>query len=306
MRAVVLPRVVECRPHRSWSVVVAVSAGVVLVAGCGTDAAWGGVQRPATTTSVAPMGTESAATTSRVSRRSSTGQADPAEEQTAEQETGGDAPGGVPERAQPATVARIVDGDTLELSADRAGPALSTTSQIDVRLLEIDTPETVDPNEPEQCYGQQAAAQLKQLAPPGSTVWVQRDEELTDRYGRYLLYLWNSEGTFVNLSLAKDGYARAVLYQPNDKHWDTISAAENDAQTTQVGLWGVCSSFGAPVATPEPTGPAPGQGDTGGAYLFPPPPPDKDCGPNAAGDFPVRPGAPHRFDRDGDGIGCES
>src|SRR5699024_6972556 len=164
----------------------------------------------------------------------------------------------------------------------------------------------VDPNESEQCYGQQAAAQLKQLAPPGSTVWVQRDEELTDRYGRYLLYLWNSEGTFVNLSLVKDGYARAVLYQPNDNHWDTISAAENDAQTTQVGLWGVCSSFGAPVATPEPTGPAPGPGDTGGAYLFPPPPPDKDCGSIAAGDFPVRRGDPHRLDRDRDGVGGES
>src|SRR5699024_8279410 len=195
MRAVLLPRVVECRPHRIWSVVVAVSACVVLVAGCGTDAASGGDQHPATTTSAAPMSTDSATTTSSAPRHSSTGQADPAAAQTAEQETGGDAPGGVPERAQPATVARIVDGDTLALSADRAGPALSTTSQIDVRLLEIDTPETVDPNEPEQCYGQQAAAQLKQLAPPGSTVWVLRDAELTDRYGRYLLYLWNSECT---------------------------------------------------------------------------------------------------------------
>src|SRR5699024_7422682 len=119
---------------------------------------------------------------------------------------GEDAPSGIPEDTQPATVARIVDGDTLELSADHSGPALETTSQVDVRLLEIDTPETVHPTTPEQCYGQQATTRLSELAPPGSTVWIQRDEELTDQYGRYLLYLWNNEGTFVNLSLVQDGY----------------------------------------------------------------------------------------------------
>lgn len=219
------------------------------------------------------------------------------------------APEGLPADVQEATVARIVDGDTLELSAVAAGAALGSTQQVDVRLLEIDTPETKDPNEPVQCYGAEATSRLGQLAPPGSSVWVQRDEELRDQYGRYLLYLWTGDGTFVNLTLVEEGYAQATLYQPNDLHWDTISAAEHDARGANDGLWAACSYFGAPGTTPpqQTAPPQPRQAPTGdGPYLFPPPPPDLDCGGVSATDFRVRPGDPHRFDRDGDGIGCES
>ncbi len=220
------------------------------------------------------------------------------------------APTGVPADAQQATVARIVDGDTLELAATAPGPA----TQIDVRLLEINTPETQHPDKPVQCYGAEATAHLTQLAPVGSTVWIQRDQEIKDQYGRYLLYLWNEQGTFVNLALVRDGYAEAVLYRPNDKHWNTISAAETNAQQVTVGLWGACDHFGSPAHTPEATSnpqPQPDlepnieNNDSSGDYRFPPPPPDKDCSSIAASSFPVRPGDPHRFDRDGDGIGCE-
>src|SRR5699024_8977878 len=120
----------------------------------------------------------------------------------------------------------------LELSAAASGSVLTSTAQVDVRLLEIDTPETVHPSKPVQCYGKQATTRLSELAPPGETVWIQRDEELRDQYGRYLLYLWNSEGTFVNLALVRDGYARALLYEPNDRHWSEISTAENTARAT--------------------------------------------------------------------------
>lgn len=80
-------------------------------------------------------------------------------------------PRGVPDQAQRARVKRIIDGDTLELAAVAAGSALHSTAQVDVRLLEIDTPETVHPSEPEQCFGAEATAQLRRLAPVGSTVW---------------------------------------------------------------------------------------------------------------------------------------
>ncbi|WP_310270321.1 thermonuclease family protein [Haloactinomyces albus] len=221
-------------------------------------------------------------------------------------------PEGVPEEAQQAMVRRIVDGDTVELAALAAGTALAGTSPVEVRLLEIDTPETRDPSEPVQCYGREAAAHLTELIPVGSTVWVQRDEELKDQYDRYLLYLWNAEGTFVNLEMVRGGFAEAELYQPNDKYWDRISAAEVDARSAGENLWGVCAPRGQPESTseseaePEPQPEPRSKTDSGaGAYLFPPPPPDKDCSQVSANNFRVRPGDPHRFDSNGDGIGCE-
>lgn len=265
------------------------TVGCVVLAGCG----------PVTSTSASSEGTASTVTTPMAPTSS-------LEKRAARSGPPAGAPEGVPVGVQKATVVRIVDGDTLELAAVAPGPALESTQQVDVRLLEIDTPETVDPNEPVQCYGAQATQRLTELAPPGSTVWIQRDQELRDRYGRYLLYLWNDAGVFVNLALVQDGYARAVLYEPNDLHWDAISAAESDAQAAGAGLWSACPYFGAPVDTPEP-GPEPQPGDDGsGVYLFPPPPPDQDCGSISAHDFQVRPGDPHRFDGDGDGVGCES
>ena len=224
------------------------------------------------------------------------------------------APSGVPDDAQQAEVRRIVDGDTLELAALAAGTALGSTAQVDVRLLEIDAPETKHPSKPVQCYGEEATARLEELAPPGSTVWIQRDGELRDRYGRYLLYLWNDDGVFVNLDMVEGGYADAVLYQPNDLYWEQISAARDEAKTTDTGLWGACSPCRAPKTPPEPEPepeprpqpqpePEPEPEDN---YVVPAPPPDLDCGDIPHKNFRVRPGDPHRFDSDGDGIGCES
>ncbi|WP_084037063.1 thermonuclease family protein [Haloechinothrix halophila] len=111
------------------------------------------------------------------------------------------APAKAPADVQKAKVRRIVDGDTLELVAtSRQGP-LPSNSQVDVQLLEIDTPETKHRSKPVQCYGPKATAHVKNLVRPGSTVWVQRDEELRDQYGHYLLYLWNDNGVFVNLNM---------------------------------------------------------------------------------------------------------
>ncbi|WP_019856079.1 thermonuclease family protein [Actinopolyspora mortivallis] len=117
---------------------------------------------------------------------------------------------------------RIATAHTFGLAAKTEGPALSTTQQVTVRLLEIDTPETKHPDKPVQCYGQKATEHLRGLVSVGDTVWVQRDEELPDQYDRHLLYLWTEQGTFVNLDQVRGGFARAKLYQPNDKHWDTI------------------------------------------------------------------------------------
>ena len=134
-----------------------------------------------------------------------------------EPETTRRVPTGVPAGAQAAIVDRIVDGDTLELHARRAGRVLSSTRLTDVRLLEVDTPETVHPSEPVQCYGPAASDALARLAPVGSTVWVLADQELKDYYDRTLLYLWSDRGDksqFINRALVAKGFAEASLYEP--------------------------------------------------------------------------------------------
>lgn len=234
------------------------------------------------------------------------------------------APTGVPADAQQAVVRRIVDGDTLAVAAVTAGAALASTSTVDVRLLEIDAPETQDPNTLVQCFGPEATAELTRLVPVGSTVWVQRDQELRDRYGRYLLYMWDPRGEFVNLSLVRSGHAEAVLYQPNDKHWSMISAAEPTARAMNAGGWGTCPAFGdraQEMATTQPPAPAPQNAPPPPPTPPPPKPssqppaqtglpnqrmgPDTDCS-DYPGPVVVAPGDPHRLDGDGDGIGCDA
>ncbi|SDP20521.1 micrococcal nuclease [Actinopolyspora xinjiangensis] len=236
--------------------------------------------------------------------------------------TGPTPPPVAPDGVTRAEVAGIVDGDTVKLTGRAGAGPLPEAERVEVRLLEVDAPE-VGPRE--QCYGDEAEARLRELLPVGGTVWVQRDERPRDRYDRHLLYLWNADGIFVNLELVRGGFAKAVLHQPNDEHWNTISGAQPGAREAGTGLWGACERFGAPVTTPSPSpepepqpqpepepNPDPNprprpdneENDSGG-YRFPPPPPDLDCSEISAQDFRVRPDDPHRFDRDGDGIGCE-
>ena len=145
-----------------------------------------------------------------------------------------------PSRAAPATVVRLVDGDTLIVRADAGAPGVPAGVETRVRLLEIDTPESVTPGVPVECYGEQATRELARLAPPGSRVWVVRDQELLDVYGRTLLYLWNDRGQFVNLELVRSGAAEAVLYEPNDRYIDVMDRAEAQARRAGDGRWGRC------------------------------------------------------------------
>ncbi|QOV41047.1 thermonuclease family protein [Streptomyces ferrugineus] len=202
-------------------------------------------------------------------------------------------------------VHRVIDGDTLDVRGD--GRIVPKDTVVRVRLLEIDTPERG------ACYAKPATARTRALLPQGSTAHVVRDDQLKDRYGRYLLYLWNDKDVFVNKSLVRSGHAEAVLFQPNDKYWSTISRAEKDARRAGAGLWSACTGAPKPSATPKPTDtppPSPPPPTTGPANpgLPPGPPagvPDVDCA-DLPGPVWVGSDDPHRLDRDGDGIGCEA
>ena len=133
------------------------------------------------------------------------------------------------------TVVRVVDGDTIIVR----GPGGRTE---DVRLIGIDTPETVDPRRPVGCYGPQASAFTKHLV-TGLPVTLRYDRELHDRYGRVLAYVWLSgpRPLFVNAELVRRGYARSYPFPPNTAHTGLFAALERSAALAGRGLWSSCS-----------------------------------------------------------------
>lgn len=149
-----------------------------------------------------------------------------------------DAPVGVPDDAEQARVVRVVDGDTVILRG--SGEGVVPDDEARVRLLEVDSPESVAPDRPVECFGPEASEGLAELLPAGATVWVAPDEELEDPFDRLLLYVWTTDGEFVNRSLVREGLAEAVLYEPNDRYIAEVRAAERAARDEGAGLWGAC------------------------------------------------------------------
>lgn len=146
-------------------------------------------------------------------------------------------------RGVAATVTHVVDGDTVDLTLPGGNER--------ARLLGIDTPETVKPDAPVECFGPEASARTKALLPERTEVVVQRDEEARDRYGRLLVYLWRrDDGLFVNRTLVVDGYARTLSIAPNRAHAGDLAAAAAEARRRGAGLWGACGDEAGPGGGP--------------------------------------------------------
>ncbi len=142
----------------------------------------------------------------------------------------GGAAAGEPGRA---TVVRVVDGDTILVAIGGVDER--------VRLIGIDTPESVDPRSPVDCFGPEASDAAKALLPEGTEVQLVRDAEARDRYDRLLAYVYRvDDGTFVNLSLAEQGFAEVSTFPPNVAHTDELVAAVAQARDQGIGLWGAC------------------------------------------------------------------
>ena len=139
-----------------------------------------------------------------------------------------------------AVVERVVDGDTL---VARIGDRSET-----VRLIGIDTPESVAPTRPVQCFGKEATQYLGALLPEGSDITLLRDVEARDAYDRVLGYIVRSrDGLFVNLELVAAGYAAAFNYPPNDHYALALARAEADAVAAGRGLWSACGGPDVPL-----------------------------------------------------------
>jgi micrococcal nuclease len=128
-----------------------------------------------------------------------------------------------------ATVARVVDGDTIVL---RGGER--------VRYIGMDTPESVKPGTPVQCFAKAASHENQQLV-AGERVRLRYDAEHEDRYGRTLAYVYRArDGLFVNAELVRRGYARQLTIPPNVAHAGLFGRLAAQARERGRGLWRAC------------------------------------------------------------------
>ena len=238
---------------------------------------------------------------------------------------------------QLATVVRVVDGDTVDVRL-----ADGTTERL--RLIGIDTPETVDPRKPVQCFGKEASDRAHAIL-DGQQVSIIGDpsQDTRDRYGRLLAHIWLADGTQFNYRMVGEGYAQEYTYQI-PYYQAEFKVGQQSAQAQQIGLWSPTTCNGntnqAAGAAPPATG---GPDDVGsGAELptrtaaspipglpatptpGPPPPPggfnaanyinkgnaykcsDFRSQANAQAVLRAAPSDPNQLDSDNDGIACES
>lgn len=152
-------------------------------------------------------------------------------------------------------VVSVTDGDTIKLENGKV-----------VRYIGIDTPETVHPSKPVQCFGKEASDKNKELV-NGKEVILVKDVSETDKYGRLLRYVYVGD-IFVNDYLVKNGYAHSSSYPPDVKYQDQFRKSEEEARNNKIGLWAdnACKVESAPVAPITPSV-SPSQSNSGsGSY----------------------------------------
>lgn len=135
--------------------------------------------------------------------------------------------------ATTALVLKVVDGDTIDIRDDNRG-------RLRVRLLGIDTPETMKPDYTVGCWGPEATAFAKATM-LGQRVALQTDptQDRTDRYGRTLAYLVRADGWDYSVEAARAGVAKSYVYHDNPVlRYDAIEAAQAEARSALRGLWG--------------------------------------------------------------------
>ena len=152
-------------------------------------------------------------------------------------------PGGLEE----ARVERVVDGDTLDVSPGGR-----------LRLIGIDTPETVDPRRPVECFGREASASIAALV-QGQTVLLEVDESQPNKdvFNRLLRFVWLSDGRQVNFEQVAQGYAHELTVGSSHKYRELFRQAQRSARDRGIGLWSPATCHGhtareAPTAGPSP------------------------------------------------------
>lgn len=124
-------------------------------------------------------------------------------------------------------VINVIDGDTVIIETGES-----------VRYIGIDTPESVHPNKPKECFSDEATKRNIELV-LDKFVILEKDYEDIDDYGRLLRYVYTHK-YFVNAQLVKEGYAYSYFYPPNLKHYEYLLNLEIQANENNRGLWQYC------------------------------------------------------------------
>lgn len=216
------------------------------------------------------------------------------------------------------SVAKVVDGDTLSVSIDGKTQT--------IRLIGLNTPETVDPRKPVECFGKQASDKAKKLL-TGKKIRIEKDPSQGDydKYQRLLAYVFLEDGTNFNKYMIQEGYGYEYTYNLPYKYQKEFKLAQEQAKSQKKGLWADDTCKGNPVIQTSTTTPTPTSASTqqsqpatesqpvlSGNYI---------CSYNAYNctDFKTQKeaqaafeacGGPssdiHRLDADKDGVVCES
>jgi micrococcal nuclease len=133
-----------------------------------------------------------------------------------------------PQDAVAAKVQRVTDGDTFVATVKGRRER--------VRVIGVDTPESVAPNRPDEPYGEEASDFAKRYL-DGETVRLAGDAEPRDRYGRMLAYVWLADGTFWNALLVAEGYAQQLTIPPNVTYTALFRRLVGEARREDRGLW---------------------------------------------------------------------
>ncbi len=132
-------------------------------------------------------------------------------------------------------VSNVIDGDTLEVKSD--------SKIIKIRMLGVDTPETVDPRKTVQCFGKEASDKTKELLlNKNINIEIDKSQSVYDKYGRILAYVKREDGLFVNEYLIKEGYAHEYTFNIPYGYQKDFKKLEKEAKSKKLGLWGsLCS-----------------------------------------------------------------
>jgi micrococcal nuclease len=127
-------------------------------------------------------------------------------------------------------VTRVTDGDTIRINMDGKEEV--------VRLLGINTPETVDPRKPVECFGKEASDRMKEIA-AGKIVRLEYDDtqSLRDTYGRLLAYVYLEDGEMINRKMIAEGYAYEYTYLTPYRFQKDFRDVQRLAQASSRGLW---------------------------------------------------------------------
>ncbi len=216
----------------------------------------------------------------------------------------------LPQQHGPYRVVKVVDGDTVAVDIE----GKSTT----LRLIGLDTPETVDPRTTVQCFGREASDEAKRLL-TGTSVHLEYDpsqglpssakasEGTVDKYNRTLAYIYMEDGALFNEYMIAEGFGHEYTYGTPYTYQARFKAAEESARAQKKGLWAenACADYPTSAIHPAPHTSVPT-----GEYV---------CSRNAynCSDFTTRaeaqaaydacrPGDIHKLDSDGDGDACET